>query len=148
MSVVVGASSGLGRCIGVGLARAWRTGRAPRAAADRLDDAAKEAGAGTLAIECDVTDEPSCRSAVAEAAARSRRHRRARLRAGDRPAAPASSTPTPTTWRRVFDTNVTGASLVTTAAIPHLTAARGTAATSRRSARRSPRPGRGSGRTR
>src|SRR4029077_4692819 len=31
------------------------------------------------------------------------------------------------TWRRVFDTNVTGAALVTTAALPHLTAAAGTA---------------------
>jgi len=30
-------------------------------------------------------------------------------------------------WRRLFDTNVIGAALVTTAAIPHLTEARGTA---------------------
>jgi NAD(P)-dependent dehydrogenase (short-subunit alcohol dehydrogenase family) len=31
------------------------------------------------------------------------------------------------TWRRVFDTNVTGAALVTAAAIPHLTASAGKA---------------------
>jgi NAD(P)-dependent dehydrogenase (short-subunit alcohol dehydrogenase family) len=30
-------------------------------------------------------------------------------------------------WRSVFDTNVTGAALITAAAIPHLTASRGTA---------------------
>lgn len=32
------------------------------------------------------------------------------------------------TWRRVFDTNVTGAARITTAAIPHLAASAGTAA--------------------
>ena len=36
------------------------------------------------------------------------------------------------TWRRVFDTNVIGAALVTTAAVPHLTASSGTPSTSRR----------------
>src|SRR5690606_5265469 len=32
------------------------------------------------------------------------------------------------TWRRVFDTNVTGAALVTAAAVPHLTESGGAAA--------------------
>ncbi len=39
-----------------------------------------------------------------------------------------SPTPTPRTWRRVFDTNVIGAAIVTSAAIEHLTASGGTAA--------------------
>ena len=34
---------------------------------ERLVDAAKEAGSGTLAIECDVTDPGSCRAAIEEA---------------------------------------------------------------------------------
>ena len=36
---------------------------------DRLTDAAKEAGPGTLAIACDVTDESACHAAIDEAAA-------------------------------------------------------------------------------
>ena len=68
-TVVVGASSGLGRCIGVGLAQ--RGARVALLARRRelLEDAAKDAGPPTLAIACDVTDEASCRSAIAEAAA-------------------------------------------------------------------------------
>ena len=68
-TVVVGASSGLGRCIGIGLAqRGAHVALLARRRA-RLDDAAKEAGPGTLVIECDVTDESSCRSAIDDAAA-------------------------------------------------------------------------------
>src|SRR2546423_8529079 len=67
-TVVVGASSGLGRCIGIGLA-----GRDAQVALlarrrDLLVDAAKEAGPGALAIACDVTDEASCVGAIEEAA--------------------------------------------------------------------------------
>src|SRR4051812_32837925 len=67
-TVVVGASSGLGRCIGIGLAE--RGGQVALLARrrDRLIDAAKQAGPGTLAIACDVTDETSCATAIDEAA--------------------------------------------------------------------------------
>src|ERR1700690_1036740 len=67
-TVVVGASSGLGRCIGIGLAQRGAHVALLARRRELLDDAAKEAGAQTLAIECDVTDETSCRSAIAEAA--------------------------------------------------------------------------------
>ena len=67
--VVVGASSGLGRCIGVGLAQGGAEVALLARRRERLVDAAKEAGAGALAIECDVTDPESCRAAIAEAAA-------------------------------------------------------------------------------
>ncbi|TMA32021.1 MAG: SDR family NAD(P)-dependent oxidoreductase, partial [Deltaproteobacteria bacterium] len=61
-TVVIGASSGLGRCIGIGLAkRGARVALLARRRA-RLEDAAKEAGRESLAIECDITDEASCRS--------------------------------------------------------------------------------------
>ena len=67
-TVVVGASSGLGRCIGVGLAqRGAQVALLARRRA-RIEAAAKEAGSGTIAIECDVTDEGSCRAAINEAA--------------------------------------------------------------------------------
>jgi NAD(P)-dependent dehydrogenase (short-subunit alcohol dehydrogenase family) len=94
---------------------------------DRLVEAAKEAGPGTLAITCDVTDAASCQAAVEEAAAG--------LGGIDAivytPAVGALARLVDTdadTWRRIFETNVIGAALFTSAAIPHLTASHGTAA--------------------
>ncbi|HET9610886.1 MAG TPA: SDR family NAD(P)-dependent oxidoreductase, partial [Acidimicrobiales bacterium] len=66
--MVVGASSGLGRCIGVGLAQRGAQVALLARRRGRLDDAAKQAGPDALVVECDVTDPASCRSAVAEAA--------------------------------------------------------------------------------
>ena len=126
-TVVVGASSGLGRCIGIGLAA--RGGQVALLARrrDLLDDAAKEAGAGTLAIGCDVTDEASCRSAIAEAVGGLGGIDALVYAPGVGPLARLVDTDA-ATWRHVFDTNVTGAALMTTAALPHLAAAGGTAA--------------------
>src|SRR5271170_905127 len=67
-TVVVGASSGLGRSIGIGLTqRGGQTALLARRR-ERLEAAAAEAGAAALVVPCDVTDTASCRSAVAEAA--------------------------------------------------------------------------------
>jgi NAD(P)-dependent dehydrogenase (short-subunit alcohol dehydrogenase family) len=126
-TVVVGASSGLGRCIAIGLAqRGARVAMLARRR-DRLEAAASEAGPESLAIECDVTNEPSCRSAVDDAARD--------LGGIDAlvytPAIGPLSRLVDTdadTWRRVFDTNVTGAACITAASIPHLAASSGTAA--------------------
>lgn len=125
-TVVVGASSGLGRCIGIGLAQ--RGGKVALMARrrERLDDAAKEAGPGTLVIECDVTDEASCQAAVSKAAAGLGGIDALVYAPGIGPLAKLVDTDA-ATWRRVFDTNVTGASLVTAAAIPHLTESAGAA---------------------
>jgi NAD(P)-dependent dehydrogenase (short-subunit alcohol dehydrogenase family) len=65
---VVGASSGLGRCIGVDLGRRGDRVALLARRRDRLVDAAQEAGPDALAVACDVTDESSCRAAVEEAA--------------------------------------------------------------------------------
>jgi len=126
-TVVVGASSGLGRCIGIGLARRGAHVALLARRRDKLDDAAKEAGGDTLAIACDVTDEPSCRAAIAEASAG--------LGGIDAlvyaPAIGVLARLADTDadmWRRTFDTNVTGAAIVTRAAIGDLTASAGTAA--------------------
>src|SRR5262245_29788163 len=62
-TVVVGASSGLGRCIGVGLARRGAQVALLARRRARLEDAVGEAGPGALAIECDVVDAKSCASA-------------------------------------------------------------------------------------
>jgi NAD(P)-dependent dehydrogenase (short-subunit alcohol dehydrogenase family) len=126
-TVVVGASSGLGRCIGIGLAR--RGARVALLARRRsqLEDAAQEAGSSTLAIECDVTDEASIRAAIGEAADGLGGIDALVYAPGVGPLARLADTDA-ATWRRVFDTNVTGAALVTSAALEHLTASGGVAA--------------------
>lgn len=125
-TVVVGASSGLGRCIGIGLVQRGVQVALLARRLKRLEAAAQEAGPGTLAIECDVTDAASCGSAINAAA--------------DGLGGIDSLVYTPAigpltnlvdtdaeTWRGVFDTNVIGAALVTAAALPHLTASSGVA---------------------
>jgi NAD(P)-dependent dehydrogenase (short-subunit alcohol dehydrogenase family) len=125
-TVVVGASSGLGRCIGVGLAqRGAQVALLARRRA-RIEAAAKEAGAGTVAIECDVTDEGSCRSAINDAAAALGGIDSLIYTPAIGPLVRMVDTDAET-WRRVFDTNVIGAALVTAAAVPHLTASAGKA---------------------
>jgi NAD(P)-dependent dehydrogenase (short-subunit alcohol dehydrogenase family) len=129
--VVVGASSGLGRCIAAGLG-ARGAGLALLARRrDQLEEAAKEAspsgaGAGAVAITCDVTDEASCRESIQRAADE--------LGGIDGLVyAPAvgplvrMSDMDAATWHRVLATNVVGASLITAAAVPHLTESSGAA---------------------
>ena len=126
-TVVVGASSGLGRCIGIGLAERGAQVALLARRKERLDAAAREAGPAASAIACDVTDDESCRSAIDEAA-RS-------LGGIDALVYTPAIGPLARlvdvdgdTWRRVFDTNVTGAARITAAAVPHLEATAGTAA--------------------
>ena len=125
-TVVVGASSGLGRCIGIGLAQ--RGGQVALMArrVDKLETAAKEAGDGAVAIECDATDPDSCRKAVDAAVAA--------LGGIDAVVYAPAIGPLSRieeldadTWRATFDTNVIGASLFTSAALPHLIASAGRA---------------------
>jgi NAD(P)-dependent dehydrogenase (short-subunit alcohol dehydrogenase family) len=126
-TVVIGASSGLGRCIATGLARRGDHVAVLARRYDMLAEAAKEAGPGTLAITCDVTNEDSCRHAIGEAAAGlggidGLVYAAAIGTLGRLVDTNAES------WRRTFETNVIGASLVTAAAIPHLTQSSGVAA--------------------
>ena len=125
-TVVIGASSGLGRCIGVGLAhRGARTALLARRR-ERLEAAAAEAGAGTLVVLCDVTSEESCRSAVTEAADALGGIDALVYASAIGPLARLVDT-SADTWRQVLDTNVTGAAIATAAAVPYLTESAGTA---------------------
>lgn len=126
-AVVVGASSGLGRCIGIGLAARGAHVALLARRRDRLADAAREAGEDALAIECDVTDTDSCAAAIAEAAAGLGGIDALVYAPGIGPLARLVDTDA-AMWRSVFDTNVTGAALLTSAAIPYLTATGGVAA--------------------
>ena len=123
---MVGASSGLGRCIGVGLAHGGAQVALLARRRERLEDASKEAGPGSVAIECDVTDTASCQSAIDEAAAALGGIDGIVYTPAIGPLARLVDTDA-AQWRRVFDTNVIGASLVTTAALRHLVASAGTA---------------------
>lgn len=125
-TVVVGASSGLGRCIGIGLAK--RGGQVALMARrrDNLEAAAAEAGGGTVAIECDVTNPKSCYDAIEDAAAALGGIDAVVYTPAFGPLLRLADTDADT-WRRVFDTNVTGAALFTAAALPHLEASSGTA---------------------
>ncbi len=125
-AVIVGASSGLGRCLGIGLAQ--RGAQVALLARRRamLDDAAKEAGPGTLAVSCDVTDGESCTSAIAEAAGGLGGIDALVYAPGIGPLVKLADLDADT-WRRVFDTNVIGASLITAAALPHLAESAGAA---------------------
>jgi NAD(P)-dependent dehydrogenase (short-subunit alcohol dehydrogenase family) len=126
-TVVVGASSGLGRCIGIGLAERGATVALLARRHDRLVDTAKEAGPGALAIACDVTNDVSCHDAVEQAASGLGGIDALVYATGIGPLGRLAELGSDT-WRRAFDTNVTGAALVTAAAIPHLSASHGVAA--------------------
>jgi NAD(P)-dependent dehydrogenase (short-subunit alcohol dehydrogenase family) len=126
-TVVVGASSGLGRCIGIGMAQRGAQVALLARRYDVVADAAKQAGPTAVAIRCDVTDEASCQAAVAEAAEKLGGIDALVYAPGIGPLAKLVDTDADT-WRRVFDTNVVGAATVTRAAIGALTASGGTAA--------------------
>jgi NAD(P)-dependent dehydrogenase (short-subunit alcohol dehydrogenase family) len=93
---------------------------------DRLERAAREAGLDAIALECDVTDPASCTAAIEKSAADLGGIDALVYTPAIGPLARLVDTDAET-WRRVFDTNVIGAALVTTAALPHLTASHGTA---------------------
>jgi NAD(P)-dependent dehydrogenase (short-subunit alcohol dehydrogenase family) len=126
-TVVVGASSGLGRYIAIELGRAGEEVALLARRHDRLVEAASEAGPGAIAIACDVTDEASCRAAIEEAASGLGAIDALVYAPGIGPLARLVDLDVET-WRAAFDTNVIGAALVTAAAVPHLTATRGAAA--------------------
>jgi NAD(P)-dependent dehydrogenase (short-subunit alcohol dehydrogenase family) len=90
-------------------------------------DAAKQAGRGSVAIACDVTEPDSCRDAIEEAAGSLGGIDAFVYATGVGPLRRLVDLDADT-WRHAFETNVIGAALVTAAAIPHLTAAGGVAA--------------------
>lgn len=124
--VVVGASSGLGRCIGVGLGQRGAQVALLARRRERLEAAAQEAGPGTSVIECDVTDTASVNAAIEKAAADLGGFDALIYTPGIGPLARLVDTDADT-WQATFATNVTGAAITTAAAMPHLTASRGTA---------------------
>jgi NAD(P)-dependent dehydrogenase (short-subunit alcohol dehydrogenase family) len=122
--VVVGASSGLGRCLGVGLARRGARVALLARRQEMLETAATEAGAGTLAIGCDVTDDDSCRAAVDAVVDGLGGIDAVIYAAGVGVLAPVDQLDS-ATWERVFATNVIGANRFTSLVLDHLKASSG-----------------------
>jgi NAD(P)-dependent dehydrogenase (short-subunit alcohol dehydrogenase family) len=123
----VGASTGLGRCIGIGLVKRGAEVALLARSRDKLDRAVEEAGAGACAVTCDVTDPAGCTSAIDEAAERLGGIDALVFTPAIGPLGRLADTDADT-WNRVFETNVTGAATVTAAALPHLEATSGRAA--------------------
>jgi NAD(P)-dependent dehydrogenase (short-subunit alcohol dehydrogenase family) len=124
--LIIGASSGIGRAIGLqAAAMGARVAFAARRS-ELVESAAAEAGGGAIGLVCDVRDPASC-AAVVDAT----------VDAFDGLDAVVYSTAidlltrltdaTAETWSNTFATNVTGAALITTSALPHLRASAGRA---------------------
>ncbi|HKA14903.1 MAG TPA: SDR family oxidoreductase [Myxococcota bacterium] len=123
--LVIGGSSGVGREVGLAASRAGARVAFAARRRDLLDQAAKEAGNGALAVECDVSA-PECARAV-DAAARALGGIDALLYATGMSPLVMLEQASAEAWRTVLDVNLVGASQVTAAALPHLRACQGRA---------------------
>jgi NAD(P)-dependent dehydrogenase (short-subunit alcohol dehydrogenase family) len=122
--LLVGGSTGLGRAVGISLAAEGAHVAFAARRHDKVQAAAEIAGNGAVGLACDVTDAASCQAVVDDAVERLggldalvytvAYDVLVRMRDADE-----------TDWANAFATNVTGASLLTRAAIPHLEASRG-----------------------
>lgn len=124
--VVIGASSGLGRCVAMGLGASGHEVALLARRKDRLDRTVAEMGGRGHAIECDVTDESGCERAVA-AAAEQLDGIDALVYATGVGTLGRLADMDAATWTRTFATNVVGAAVATRAALPHLQASDGRA---------------------
>ena len=129
--VIVGASSGLGRCVAVGLGAGGHDVALLARRKDRLDATVEELTAGgasgaALAIACDVVDESGCGAAIEEAAAGLGGIDALVYATGVGVLGRLTDTDA-ATWTSTLLTNVVGAATATRAALPHLQASEGRA---------------------
>jgi NAD(P)-dependent dehydrogenase (short-subunit alcohol dehydrogenase family) len=124
--LVVGASSGVGRALGLAASAAGARVAFAARRLERLEQAAREAGTDALALRCDVRDEAECREAV-RAAVEAFGGLDALIYATGLSPLSMLETASAEEWREVLAANVTGASLVTAAALPALRRSHGRA---------------------
>jgi NAD(P)-dependent dehydrogenase (short-subunit alcohol dehydrogenase family) len=123
--IVLGASSGLGLSLGVSLAQEGRNDVALLARREeRLAGTVEEAGSTSFAVGCDVTDEDSCIKAIGTAVERLGGLDGLIYTVGIGPMGKIEDMGADV-WRKAFDTNVVGAAIATSAALPHLQASSG-----------------------
>src|SRR6478735_10105832 len=117
--LVVGASSGIGRSLGIQAAAAGATVAFAARREELVASAASDAGNGSIGLVCDVRDEASCAALV---------QRTVDALGGLDDVVYSTAIDLLTrltdadaaTWADTFATNVTGAALITTAALEHL----------------------------
>ena len=122
--LAIGASAGAGRAVAEALARRGATVAFAARRREKVEKLAKIVGNGAVGFQCDVREESSCKDVV-DRAAEAFGGLDAVLYS---PAIIAMSTlmdADGSYWDEVLRTNVTGAALVTRAAMPHLSVTRG-----------------------
>lgn len=124
--LVVGASSGVGRALGLRAAEAGARVAFAARRADRLEAAAREAGRDCIAVRCDVREEASCRAALRAVQDTFGGLDALIYATGLSPLAMLESA-SADEWHEVLAANVVGASLVTAAALEALRASQGRA---------------------
>jgi NAD(P)-dependent dehydrogenase (short-subunit alcohol dehydrogenase family) len=124
--LIIGASAGLGRAVGMGLARQGvRVALAARRT-ELVEAAAKEAGANAIGVTCDVCDEASCQAAV-KTTVEQFGGLDAVIYTAALDVLAMLEDVTADVWSQAFATNVIGAASVTRAALPHLKESHGKA---------------------
>jgi NAD(P)-dependent dehydrogenase (short-subunit alcohol dehydrogenase family) len=122
--LVVGASSGIGREVGIQAAKGGARVAFAARRADLLAEAVAAAGDGAVAVPCNIREQAGCDAVVAAAVEALGGLDALVYAAAFVPLAHLADTDADT-WRAVFETNVVGASLVCRAALPHLAAVAG-----------------------
>ena len=116
IAVVTGAGSGIGRAVAVALSKAGYTVVLAGRRLPPLEEVAREAGSGAIAVAADVTDQASVDALFARVAKDFGRLDLLFNNAGTGSAPAPLEEVTLEQWRSVIDTNLTGAFLCTQAA--------------------------------
>jgi NAD(P)-dependent dehydrogenase (short-subunit alcohol dehydrogenase family) len=124
--LIVGASSGIGRSLGLQAAALGAHVAFAARRRDLVESAAAEAGRGSVGLVCDVRDEGSC-AAVVDGTVAALGGLDALVYSTAIDLLVRIADADLATWTDTFATNVFGAGLVTAAALPHLGASRGRA---------------------
>ena len=124
--LVIGGSSGVGREVGLLASRAGARVAFAARRRERLETAVAEAGAGAIAMPCDVTAPDDCTRAVGEVANALGGIDALVYATGMSPLVMLEKA-SAKSWREVMDVNLIGASQITAAALPYLRACQGRA---------------------
>ena len=122
--LVVGASSGIGREVGIQAAQAGASVAFAARRVDRLDEAVQAAGGASFAFPLDVRDDDQCAGAVSETVRRFGGLDAVVYATGRSPLFRLEDADG-AVWRELVETNVIGAAMVSRAALPHLEASSG-----------------------
>jgi len=124
--LVVGASSGVGRAVGIMAAEAGARVAFAARRKERLEEAVAEVAPGAIAVPCDVRSAPDCARAVAQTVEAFGGLDALVYVTGMSPLGMLTEA-SQESWREVLETNLVGASLLTAEAVSHLRASQGRA---------------------